>query len=78
MRVWWAFTSLDELHYSLPDHLEGLFQRSKKFLNEEEATVSPESTLKTEQLDSGDQLPELQPSRSGRERSRPRHLQDYI
>ena len=40
--------------------------------------VSPESTLETEQLDSGDQLPELQPSRSGRERRRPRHLQDYI
>ena len=41
--------------------------------------VSPESTLEIEQhLDSGDQLPELQPTRSGRERRRPRHLQDYI
>ena len=49
-------------------------------------SVLPESTLKSErQLDSGDQLPELpellpelQPNRSGRERRRPRHLQDYI
>ena len=41
--------------------------------------VLPESTLETEQqLDSRDQLPELQPSRCGRERRRPRHLQDFI
>ena len=37
--------------------------------------ASPESTLK---IDSGDQLPELQPSRSGHDRKRPHHLQDYI
>ena len=42
-------TSL-ELHTSLPDHLEGLFQRSKKFLNEEEATILRSLLLKYQDI----------------------------
>ena len=43
-------TSLDEIRTSLPDHLEGLFQRSKKFLNEEEAAILRSLLLKYQDI----------------------------
>ena len=43
-------TSLDELCTSLPDHLEGLFQHSKKFLNEEEAAILRSLLLKYQDI----------------------------
>ena len=43
-------TSLDGLHTSLPDHLEGLFQCSKKFLNEEEAAILKSLLLKYQDI----------------------------
>ena len=70
----WLFDNEpDNTDVSMPEYCH---EEVQSFLDD---PVSPESTLKIEQqLDSGDQLPELQPSRSGRERRRPRHLQDYI
>ena len=69
----WLFDNEpDNTDASLPEYYQ---EEVQSFPDDQ---VLPESTLETEQLDSGDQLPELQPSRSGRERRRLRHLQDYI
>ena len=70
----WLFgNEPDNTDVSLPEYCQ---EKVQSFSDDQ---VLPESTLGTEQqLDSGNQLPELQPRRSGRERRRPRHLQDYI
>ena len=74
----WLFNNEpDNTDVSLPEYCQ---EDVQSFSDDQ---VLPESTLHIDQqLDSEDQLPELlpelQPSRSGRERRRLRHLQDYI
>ena len=70
----WLFDNEpDNTDASLPEFCQ---EKVQSFSDDQ---VLPESTLGTEQqIDSGNQLPKLQPSRSGHERRRPRHLQDYI
>ena len=70
----WLFDNEpDNTDASLPEY----YQEEVQSFSDDQ--VLPESTLgAVQQLDSGDQLSELQPSRSGRERRRPRHLQAYI
>ena len=69
----WLFDNEpDNTDTSLPEYYQ---EEVQSFPDDQ---VLPESTLETEQqLDSGDQLPELKPSRCGRER-RLCHLQDCI